>query len=426
MSGRFTQTMTNEEKEAMRDGLNVTMNHLSRSFGNHNDSMLLNGNNNNGQQQQQQRPFMLNISGINNNNSNQQNSNRPNQNDILQHQLQQSMNMMQKLNENIMKIPTLTIADKLNDNVLKHYFAEYKITIKKIFNLQKIEYKTKLYNSANFVPQNERQTIPLNDRYIKTINKSNFRYITQTLDDAVKISLRNYMDKLTTINEELNHLIKNRDIILKTLEIKINERKKKLNRNDHRWTWQTVKSAIYNDYNAEVNKLYLDKFQLDEYYEGEFIKYRNKTITSFHKLTEKIGLKINSNPKIKYDFDRDLNEAMIQKEENKLKQYDNKYEKHENGMDVDTECEWIDNVKMDKSKFDRDQCTFKQFNLINVNYKQRKIIVENFGNVHDKYALLLQNKSNNRKRNYNNYKNQKRKYYHNKYNKNKRYQRKDF
>ena len=128
-------------------------------------------------------------------------------------------------------------------------------------------------------------------------------------------------------------------------------------------------------------------------------------------------------PSIKFE---PLISIKIQKEENKLKQYDNKYEKHENGMDVDTECEWIDNVKMDKSKFDRDQCTFKQFNLINVNYKQRKIIVENFGNVHDKYALLLQNKSNNRKRNYNNYKNQKRKYYHNKYNKNKRYQRKDF
>ena len=428
MSARFTQSMTDEEKGIMMDGINTTMNHLNRSFGNHNDSMLLNRNdNNNNNNQQQQQSFMLNISGINNSNDNNRNQQmKQNREQILHQQLQKSMNMMQKLNENILKIPTLAIADKLSDNTLKHYFAEYKNITKKKFELEKIEYKTKLHLSANFVPKNERQTIPLNDRYIKTVNNTNFRYIQQTLDDAVKITLRNYMDKFISISNELCHLNKTRDIILKTLDAKINERKRKLNRNELRWTSQTVKSAIYNNYNAEVNKLFLEKFELDEFYDNELNKYKNKTILSFYKLANKIDLKINSNSNIKYDFEVDLNAAMVQKEENKLKEYDNHYKKEEVNMDVDAEYEWIDDVKMNKSKYDQSQCIFKQFNLVNVNYKQRKIIVENFGNVHDKFALCLQNKSNNRKRNYNNYKNQKRKYYYNKYNKNKRYQRKDF
>ena len=414
---KFTQSFTDEEKRNQDIGLNTTLNYLAQAFGDHNDSMTLNTNQNQNQMQQQNTSNFGNISGINPR-QNQQNQNQ-NRDQMLFNQLQQSVKLMTKLNENILKIPTLTIAKKLNDKILIQQLNDYENVTKKIFNLNKIEYKTKLYLSAYFVPKHERQRISFIQAKITEKTEYNFNYIMDVLNTTKNMTINNYGHGLNKIRNELNHFLQLREMNMKSLENKVSEKRKRLNVNDEKWKFQTVKSAIYNNYNAEVNKLYQLKFEMDEYYETELIKYKYKTILSFNKLTTKIGIKINENKDINYDFSNDLNDALRTKHENKSKIFNDKYKlENNNELRAEPKYEWIDGIKMNEEIFDAKKCVFDQLYHVNMDYHQRKLIVNNFGNTHDKYSLFLQNKSNQKQRNYNKKKNYQNKHYY----KNRKYQ----
>ena len=426
---KFTQSFTEDEKRNLEIGLNTTMNHFKQAFGGHNDSMLLNidSNNNHNQLQQQQNSFNFNNNSNINPTQNQQQTQNQNRDQILFNQLQQNLKLMQKINENITNLPTLTIAQKIKDKVLNQHLNEYENLTKKIFDLNKIEYKNKLFLSAYFVPKHERQRISFIQNKIIEKTEYNFSYIMDVLDAAKNMTINNYGHNLNKIRNEINHFLKLREMSMNSLENKISEKRRKLKINDEKWKLQTVKSAIYNNYNAEINKLFQQKFEMDEYYEAELIKYKHKTILSFDKLTTKIGLKINENKDVKFDFSNDLKDALLIKHENKSKIFNNKY-KLENEIDLEAEpeYEWIDGIKMNENKFDSKKCIFQQLYHVNMDYSQRRIIVNNFGNVHDKYSLFLQNKSNQNQRNYNKNKNKNKKknhykkYYYknnNKYNK---------
>ena len=185
---KFTQSFSEEEKRNLQIGLNTTMNHLKQAFGGHNDSMLLNIDQNDNHNQLQQQQTSFNFNNISNINSaqNQQQTQNQNRDQMLFNQLQQNLKLMQKINENIVNLPTLTIAQKIKDKVLTHHLNEYENLTKKIFDLNKIEYKNKLFLSAYFVPKHERQRISFIQNKIIEKTEYNFSYIMDVLDAAKK------------------------------------------------------------------------------------------------------------------------------------------------------------------------------------------------------------------------------------------------
>ena len=416
MDGNFTQTMNNEEKAIMQSGLDITLNHLEQAFNNKNINKNKNNNysltlpntpqifNNNNNNNQNELEWNFNVSNINKKDGNE------NIEDNMIKQMNENTKLIRKMNENLVKLPTMTISNELKDVELKLYYKEYKNIKHEIFEFEKITYKTKLYISAEFIPRNERIKIELNKRNIQKQTQFNYKYIENTLNAAVTMSKSNYFDKLNEKENQLKQKRKIKNIITNRMNEKMAEKAKKLNMNELKFKSQIIKSALYNNYNAEINKLHLMKIEMDEYYKNELEKYKNKTILSFEKLAIKINLEINSNDKINYDFQDDLEKAHKQKEENKTKMYLNQYKiKDENKLENDKYV-FIDGIKMHQNQYKPNQMIFKQLNYVNIQYKDRKIIINNFGNMHDKYNLKLienkfkQNDYNQNRKYYKNYK----------------------
>ena len=440
----FSKPMNEDEKEAMEQGLNATFQTLDQSLIEYNNNN--NNNNNNTQIKLNLNNTFNNISNLHQNNiSNISNRNKKRRiseispdndnnlinNGVVINEIIANKKLISKINENLLKLPTLTIAEKLLDAEFREFIKEYKKFKFELFELIKIEYKIKLHISSNFIPRNERFKINLNKKQLfkRTIN--NYNYIESTLNEAVKISKNNYMNKLKEKRNKIKHTENIINIITKNIENKINAKIQKLKNNELKLKSQTIKSAIYNNYNSEINKLNLEKLKIDEHYENEFRKYKNKLILSFEKLINKINLKINTNNIIKYNFMNDLKEAKDEKELNKMKQFNDKYEPQNNKINTsENKYQFINGQKMFKSQFNQNDIIFHQFNYVNIPNDQRAIITDNFGNIHDKYQYKLHLNSNKRKENYNKHKNHQKGFYKrlNKYNnyKYKTNKRKDF
>ena len=65
----------------------------------------------------------------------------------------------------------------------------------------------------------------------------------------------------------------------------------------------------------------------------------------------------------------------------------------------------LDQHQEEYNKYNPNQMKFPEFNLVNTSLNQRKIIIKNFGNFHDSFALNQFIKSLNNKNNMNNNKN---------------------
>ena len=392
----FSMQMTTQQQQQQQQGIDFTVNHLANSLlstTEPNQSNINNNNNNN----VSNAPFTFgNISGIS--------GIQPTEQELSEKSLaemKKSTKLLQEICGKLTSLPTMSVADKLRDKGLKQYFKEYNDAKKNVHELEKLTYKIKLYASAGFIPKHERLSVSLDSKKIRAKTKYNYMYIQQVLNESVKLSKTGYHDLLMEKQTKLKHNKSVVDIIKKIHEEQILEKTRKLKRNEFQFNSQTIKCAILNNYKSEVNKLNLMKMETDEYYNDELIKYQNKTILSFEKLTQKIGLAIGSNEEINHDFNADLNRAREQRQANKIRNYQNEY--RENKMEQDDDDaeaendEWIwigKNQKVKKSMYKPALCKFNQFNHINVNHQQRQQIVKNFGNIHDQIQLSLYQKQN--------------------------------
>ena len=312
-----------------------------------------------------------------------------NDNDDLNKHFQDNIQRLDKINNQIQKIPALNIADYVEDKELIKFIDEYKNCKKNIYELSCIEYKIKLHISANFIPKQERFRINLQDFRIKIKSQQNFEYIQGTLQDAANISNKNYLLKLKQKIEKKEFYLKLMKQIKNDYNIKIRDRKYNYHHNKNNiFPSINVKNSISYNFDAEINKTYKILINIDEHYEREYEKYKNKIILQFDKLCKKIKIDINSNHDINYNFYQDLVEANEIKELNKSKQWNNNYNDEEEKEDKMNEDEDIDNDqnKDDFDKYKPNQMIFPQVNYININNKHRKMLVNKYGNFHDKFA----------------------------------------
>ena len=444
MDSIFTQTNDEQKLENIKDGINATVNHLNQSLcneppkkksqikrtreefesgiiQNHNNSTVTschgnhNHNNNNSTIHDQSsllQPKQLNFSNISN--ISQNNMNNMNNADVI-HQLNENMKIITKINENIIKIPSLDIADELSDKSLIDHLNEYKKVYKNLYELQCIKYKIKLHLNLGFIPKNERFKINLNQRLIENKNLYNYNYVTTTLSNSAKTSKLNYKNKYGEKCKKHKHCFEVMKIINNEINLKIKDKLNNLMTNKMKYASQIIKDAIYNKFQAEVNKLELIKTEINERYNDDFDKFKNKLIIQFSKFCTKIKTQIKDDD---YKFSEYLEKALRQKELNKSKIYNDQIDEQKlnDQMNVDRPkmIEFvIDGIMFNENMYNPNNLILGELNYVNISNKQRKFIVNNFGNINDKYLQKIHEKSLN-KNNYKNHKNSKNSYYKNK------------
>ena len=455
----FFEPIDKDQFEANLDGIRITNDHLSKSFQIQNPNQNHNQNNNNINNNSIQ---ILNKNQNNNNNNNNRNKGikrkmnptmlsniqQPptskvkfnndtslllpfddnNENDELQKHLKENLQQLNKINNQIKVIPSLVMAEYVNDRNLLKFIDEYKMYKRNIYELKCIEYKIKLHLSANFVPKQERLRIELNDFRVKIKSNQNYEYIQNTLNNAQNITFNNYTLKLKQKIQKkefyINALKQHKDNFNK----KVKERKHKYYYNENNiFPSVNVKNSIVNNFESELNKTYKIILELDEYYDDEFERFKNKLIIQFNKLCKKIKIDININNDINYNFYADLLKALEIKKINKLKQWNDELylnQNQENKMndDDDDNDEKLNlEQKDDYNKYNPMSMNLPQINYVNINNKHRRLIIIKYGNFHDKYVQKQYEKSIKNKFKMNkNYDNKKKRNNKNKYNYNKK------
>ena len=211
----------------------------------------------------------------------------------MKDELNGNMKQLNKIQQSIYQLPSLKIAEQITDKFLYEYFKDIDKYYKNEYELKCISYKIALHLAADFIPKAERIKVLLNENKIRSKTNDSYNYIKNTLNTNAGLSLDNYKMKLNEKLSKYNYydkLIKN--IQIENNKIIKNKRKDIETNKGNLYPVQSIKNAILINFNAECNYLFLKITQARDYYNDEYIKFRDKTIIQFQKLTEKLKIKI--------------------------------------------------------------------------------------------------------------------------------------
>ena len=404
--------ISQQQKIDNQIGINYTINHLNKS--------LIGMNNNSKQIKRPNNPnpitseppiskFKLS-NNINNNNNNNHHNNTKNEslllpfvndedvdlNELHQH-FSNNLKELNHINNQLKILPSINIADKIEDQLLIQYINEYKNCKNQIYELNCIEYKLMMHISANFIPKNERLRIQLNDHRVQIKSNQNYEYIKNTLTNSAKISMNNYMLKLKQKTEKKNFYENMLTEIKNEFNKKIKDKRSKyLYNKGNIFPSNVVKTSILCNFDSEMNKAYKIITDINDNYDDKLIKYKHRTILQFDKLCTKIKINIGNNNEINYNFEADLNAATQQKAYNKNKQWIDNYDLHQNEEQQNV----MKNADEEYIQYNPSLLMLNEINVVNIDNKHRKLIVTKYGNEHDKYLHKQHEKLLNQTKNY--------------------------
>ena len=187
MNNQFTMSQNTEYRQNMQNGINQTIQHLNNTLLQQNQNENKNKNKNkkkrNYEEMMDQNQLQImqnsskrsNLNNTNNvNNDNDESTFIPTNidfnnisdikiNDDVIDNLKCNLKEINDINDNIQRISTMQIADKLTDKKLNEYLKEYKVCYNNYYDLRKITFKMQLYISAKFIPKHERLKLSLNE-----------------------------------------------------------------------------------------------------------------------------------------------------------------------------------------------------------------------------------------------------------------------
>ena len=131
------------------------------------------------------------------------------------------------------------------------------------------------------------------------------------------ISKNNQIKKFKLKDAKKQHYENVIKYIIKEYEMKIKEKINKLSMNNYKFNNQIIKQSVLNDYQQQVNKVNCLNAEIMDYYEDEYVKFKNKFIINFSKFCKKIKIMINNNNPFNINYDREINEANKLKENRK-------------------------------------------------------------------------------------------------------------
>ena len=398
---KFTFSITEEQQKANEQGIEITMAHLRKSFLNESENSEMKNNNINKQRNNRKRtpPPILDGRPITKLKTNNSTLLLPFDNDDddnnIQQILNQNLKQLNNINNQMHKLPSITMAYDIQNKFILRFLKQYKIYRKNIYELVCIEYKIGMHLKSNFIPKQERLRIKLHDFRVKLKSQQNYQYIENTLNESMKISFNNYLLKYKQKQEKKQFYINAIKTLKTEFDKNVKERRYRYYHNvGNMFPNTNIKNSIVHDFDAEVNKLYKILMDIDEHYENEFDRFKSKILPQFYRLCEKIKCGFNTNNNnydIIFNYIQDLDEVKKEKELNKLKYWNDNNKKQNEEEQKMNEDENDNNTT--NFIFDPMAMVIPQINYVNIDNKHRKLIVNKYGNKYDKYAQKMYEKS---------------------------------